>query len=74
MLAVDTNVLVRLITRDDDKQVAAAEQFFAGMALERIEVTSGPTHLTAHHFYRHLGYEDQGVRFAKPLDPRPRAG
>ena len=29
MLAVDTNVLVRLITRDDDKQVAAAEQFVA---------------------------------------------
>lgn len=27
MLAVDTNVLVRLITRDDDKQVAAAEHF-----------------------------------------------
>ncbi|MBK8997988.1 MAG: type II toxin-antitoxin system VapC family toxin [Myxococcales bacterium] len=29
MLAVDTNVLVRLITRDDDKQVATAEQFVA---------------------------------------------
>lgn len=29
MLAVDTNVLVRLFTRDDDKQVAAAEQFVA---------------------------------------------
>lgn len=27
MLAVDTNVLVRLITRDDDKQVTAAERF-----------------------------------------------
>jgi predicted nucleic-acid-binding protein len=29
MLAVDTNVLVRLIARDDPKQVAAAEAFVA---------------------------------------------
>lgn len=29
MRAVDTNVLVRLLTRDDEKQVAAAEQFVA---------------------------------------------
>ena len=29
MLAVDTNVLVRLIARDDAKQVAAAERFVA---------------------------------------------
>lgn len=29
MLAVDTNVLVRLITRDDPKQVAAADAFVA---------------------------------------------
>jgi predicted nucleic-acid-binding protein len=29
MRAVDTNVLVRLITRDDPKQVAAAEAFVA---------------------------------------------
>lgn len=29
MRAVDTNVLVRLVTRDDDKQVAAAEAFVA---------------------------------------------
>lgn len=29
MLAVDTNVLVRLITRDDPKQVAAADGFAA---------------------------------------------
>jgi predicted nucleic-acid-binding protein len=27
MLAVDTNVLVRLLARDDDRQVAAAEAF-----------------------------------------------
>jgi len=27
MRAVDTNILVRLIARDDDKQVAAAERF-----------------------------------------------
>ncbi len=32
MRAVDTNVLVRLITRDDAKQVAAAEAFVASGA------------------------------------------
>jgi len=32
MRAVDTNVLVRLITRDDPRQVAAAEAFVAGGA------------------------------------------
>ena len=32
MRAVDTNVLVRLITRDDAKQVAAAEAFVANGA------------------------------------------
>lgn len=32
MPAVDTNVLVRLITRDDPKQVEAAEDFIAGGA------------------------------------------
>lgn len=32
MRAVDTNVLVRLITRDDPKQVAAAEQFVSAGA------------------------------------------
>jgi predicted nucleic-acid-binding protein len=30
--AVDTNVLVRLVTRDDPRQVAAAEAFVAGGA------------------------------------------
>src|SRR6185436_1872195 len=29
MRAIDTNVLVRLMTRDDTKQVAAAEEFVA---------------------------------------------
>lgn len=32
MRAVDTNVLVRLVTRDDPKQVALAEAFVAGGA------------------------------------------
>jgi predicted nucleic-acid-binding protein len=32
MRAVDTNVLVRLMTRDDPKQVATAEAFVAGGA------------------------------------------
>ena len=32
MRAVDTNVLVRLVTRDDPEQVAAADRFIAGGA------------------------------------------
>ncbi len=32
MRAVDTNVLIRLVTRDDPKQVAVAEAFVAGGA------------------------------------------
>jgi predicted nucleic-acid-binding protein len=32
MRAVDTNVLVRLITRDDPQQLAAAEEYVAGGA------------------------------------------
>lgn len=32
MRAVDTNVLVRLVTRDDAKQAAAAEEFIEGGA------------------------------------------
>ncbi len=54
--------------------VDAAEQWVAEIGLRRIEVTSGPTHLTAHAFYRHLGYEEQGVRFAKPIIPRHDGG
>ena len=34
MRAVDTNVLVRLVTRDDTKQVAAAEAFVAKRVAE----------------------------------------
>lgn len=45
----------------------AAEAHFEALGLCRVEVTSGPTHLPAHEFYRRLGYADQGVRFAKPL-------
>lgn len=47
--------------------VEAAEAHFRGRGLTRLEVTSGPTHAAAHDFYRHLGYADQGVRFAKEL-------
>ena len=45
----------------------AAEGHFRAQGLERIEVTSGPTHQAAYQFYRRLGYLDQGVRFAKSL-------
>ena len=45
----------------------AAESHFRTLGYRRIEVTSGPTHQSAHDFYRHLGYQDQGIRFAKPI-------
>jgi GNAT superfamily N-acetyltransferase len=47
----------------------AAERHFREAGYQRIEVTSGPTHAPAHEFYRRLGYQDQGVRFSKPLGP-----
>ena len=49
--------------------VEAAEAHFLASGAERMEVTSGPTHRPAHDFYRHLGYDDQGVRFARSLVP-----
>jgi GNAT superfamily N-acetyltransferase len=48
--------------------VRAAEAYFRERGLGRLEVTSGPMHAPAHDFYRHLGYADQGVRFAKTLE------
>lgn len=48
--------------------MAAAEKHFVELGYRRVEVTSGPTHAAAHDFYRHLGYVDQGVRFARVLD------
>jgi len=49
--------------------VEAAEAHFRAFGATRMEITSGAAHQPAHGFYRHLGYEDQGVRFAKPLAP-----
>ena len=47
--------------------VEAAESHCRALGWARLEVTSGPTHQAAYDFYRHLGYQDHGVRFAKPL-------
>ena len=47
--------------------VEVAEEYFAGLGLSRVEVMSGPLHAPAHSFYRHLSYEDQGVRFGRVL-------
>jgi ribosomal protein S18 acetylase RimI-like enzyme len=47
--------------------VEAAEAHFVARGIERLEVTSGENHAAAHPFYRHLGYTDQGIRFAKAL-------
>ncbi len=49
MRAVDTNVLVRLLTRDDPKQLAAAEAFVKpGAWVSRLVLPLGT-------FDRHLG-------------------
>lgn len=48
MRAVDTNVLVRLLTRDDAKQVAAAESFVAhGAWVSQLAVTEATWVLAA---------------------------
>jgi ribosomal protein S18 acetylase RimI-like enzyme len=47
--------------------VEAAEAHFVAKGIGRLEVTSGENHAAAHPFYRHLGYTDQGIRFAKEL-------
>jgi ribosomal protein S18 acetylase RimI-like enzyme len=49
--------------------IEAAERHFAATGLERIEITSGLSHRPAYDFYRHLGYEDHGLRFAKAISP-----
>lgn len=47
--------------------IAEAERYFAQAGLGRVEVTSGRLHEDAYGFYRHLGYADHGVRFAKVI-------
>jgi len=47
--------------------VEAAETYCRERGLGRIEVTSGLAHSAAYDFYRRLGYEDHGVRFAKAI-------
>jgi RimJ/RimL family protein N-acetyltransferase len=47
--------------------VEAAERSFVAAGLSRVEVTSGAGHRPAHDFYRHLGYEDAGIRLVRPL-------
>lgn len=47
--------------------VEAAEAHFVARGIVRLEVTSGDNHAPAHSFYEHIGYTNQGVRFAKAL-------
>jgi GNAT superfamily N-acetyltransferase len=47
--------------------VEAGERLCREAGLARIEVTSGLSHTAAYDFYRHLGYADHGLRFAKVL-------
>lgn len=65
-LAVDEAAQGRGVGR---QLVAAAEDVCREAGLARIEVTSGLSHVPAYDFYRHLGYADHGLRFAKALSP-----
>jgi GNAT superfamily N-acetyltransferase len=65
-LAVDAAAQGRGVGR---QLVEAAERLCREAGLARIEVTSGLTHVPAYDFYRHLGYADQGLRFARVLSP-----
>lgn len=44
-----------------------SERHFVALGLQRIEITSSPSHQRAYEFYRRRGYQDQGVRFAKQI-------
>jgi GNAT superfamily N-acetyltransferase len=65
-LAVDGAAQGRGVGR---RLVEAAERLCRTAGLARIEVTSGLTHTPAYDFYRHLGYADHGLRFARVLTP-----
>ena len=43
------------------------EGFLKEQGCERVEVTSAAHRHLAHDFYRHRGFEQQGVRFAKKM-------
>jgi GNAT superfamily N-acetyltransferase len=47
--------------------VEEAERLCREAGLARMEVTSGLSHIPAYDFYRHLGYADHGLRFAKQI-------
>ena len=64
-LAVDPAAQGRGVGR---RLVEAAERLCRDAGLARIEVTSGLSHTPAYDFYRHLGYADHGVRFARVLE------
>ncbi len=49
--------------------VTAAENRFASLGCRRIEVTSAGHRHEAHAFYRHRGYDQQGLRFVRELAP-----
>jgi GNAT superfamily N-acetyltransferase len=64
-LAVDPTSQGRGVGR---RLVEAAERLCREAGLARIEVTSGLSHTPAYDFYRHLGYADHGMRFARVLE------
>ena len=65
MRAVDTNVLVRLLIRDDEKQVASAEAFVAKGAWISHPVLMETAWILREHY--DLGHDDIGKTFAMLL-------
>ena len=51
--------------------VETAEALAVAGGAARLELTSGAEREGAHRFYRRLGYEDKGIRFAKVLASSP---
>jgi GNAT superfamily N-acetyltransferase len=48
--------------------VSTVERWARDQGASRLSLTSGLHRAEAHRFYEHLGYEEKGVRLARPLE------
>lgn len=51
--------------------VAAAEQWAANRALARVTLETGACNYRARHFYERAGYQQEDIRFTKPVGQQP---
>ncbi|MEU6719024.1 GNAT family N-acetyltransferase [Nonomuraea sp. NPDC046802] len=51
--------------------MAAAEDWARGQGLRHLTLETGAANLTARRFYAALGYEEEGIRLTRPLNPLP---